>query len=120
MRLALAISALFLAGCTPLWDYSPRSALEEEADYVRTLANYKELATARLKELKYSGGLLAPVISPLRKSHSVAFADWMACIRGEGDGQRRMFAIFYRDRKVADLRLAVVIDGCDTETFEQL
>ena len=119
MRAALAIVVLCVAGCSPLWDYSPRSAIEEEADYVRTLSNYKQLATARLSELKYSGGLVAPTISPLRKSHTVAFADWMACIQGEGEGHPRTFAIFYRDRKVADLRLAVVIEGCDMEPFER-
>ena len=120
MRPGFAIVAVCLAGCSPLWDYSPRSAIEEEADYVRTLSNYKQLATARLSELKYSGGLIAPTISPLRKSHAVAFADWMACIQGEGEGHRRMFAIFYRDGKVADFRSAVVIDGCDEQTFERL
>jgi hypothetical protein len=44
----------------------------------------------------------------------------MACVQGDGEGQRRMFAIFYREQKVADLRLAVVIDRCDGETFERL
>jgi hypothetical protein len=120
MRVALAVAVVCLAGCSPLWDYSSRSPTEEEADFARTRSSYKKLATARLSELKYAGGLRAPEISPLRKSHAVAFADWMACIQGEGDGQRRVFAIFYRDGKVADLRLAVVIDGCDLEPFEKL
>jgi hypothetical protein len=124
MRLFLAIAVLVLAGmtlagCSALWDYSPRAPLEEEADYMRTLSAYKQLATARLKDLKYSGGFTASAISPLRKSHSVAFADWMACIQGEGEGHRRIYAIFYRERQVADLRQAVVIDGCEGETFEK-
>lgn len=120
MRAAVGIFAVCLAGCSPLWDYSPRTPIEEEADYIRTRSSYKELASARLKDLKYPGGLTAPTISPLRKSHSVAFADWMACVQGEGEGQRRMFAVFYRDGKVADLRHAVVIDGCEEEPFERL
>jgi len=120
MRGAGLLVAACLAGCSPLWDYSPRSPSEDEADYIRTRASYKDLASARLKQLNYSGGLQAPVISPLRKSHSVAFADWMACVQGEGEGQRRMFAVFYRDRKVADFRHAVVIDGCEAEPFERL
>lgn len=120
MRTAVAIVAAVLAGCSPLWDYSPRTPTEEEDDYIRTRANYKQLAAARLKDLKYSGGLVAPAISPLRKSHSVAFADWMACVQGDGEGQRRMFAVFYRGQKIADLRQAVVIDGCDAESFERM
>jgi hypothetical protein len=120
MRGAILLVAACLAGCAPLWDYSPRSPIEDEADYLRTRASYKDLASARLKQLTYSGGLQAPVISPLRKSHSVAFADWMACVQGEGEGQRRMFAVFYRDRKIVDLRHAVVIDGCEAEPFERL
>src|SRR5262249_24182628 len=94
--------------------------LEEEADYQRTRSSYKELATARVKELKYQGGLATPTISLLRKSHTVAFADWMACVQGEGEGHRRTFAVFYRDRKIADLRHAVVIDGCYSEPYERL
>lgn len=120
MRAAMLIVAVCLAGCSPLWDYSPRSPSEDEADYLRTRASYKDLASARLKELTYSGGLQAPVISPLRKSHSVAFADWMACVQGDGEGQRRTFAVFYRDRKIAEFRHAVVIDGCEAEPFERL
>lgn len=120
MRLVLVIAVFCLAGCTPLWDYSTRSPTEEEADFVRTVANYKKLAAQGISGLTYPGGLLSPSISPLRKSHSVAFADWMACIQGEGQGQHRMFAIFYRDQKIADLRLAVVIDRCDDEPFEHL
>lgn len=115
----LALAGLTLAGCSALWDYSPRAPLEEEADYMRTLSAYKALATARLKDLKYSGGFAASAISPLRKSHSVAFADWMACVQGEGEGQRRTYAIFFRERQVADLRQAVVIDGCEAEKFEK-
>ena len=108
------------SGCSTLWDYSPRTPYEDEADYQRTRSGYKGLATARVKELKYPGGLAAPTISPLRKSHSVAFADWMACVQGEGEGHRRTFAVFYRDRKIADFRHAVVIDGCEAEPYERL
>jgi len=120
MRAAILILAAFAGACAPLWDYYPRTPLEEEADYQRTRISYKELATARVKALNYQGGLATPTISPLRKSHTVAFADWMACVQGEGEGHRRTFAVFYRDRKIADFRQAVVIDGCDGEPYERL
>jgi len=103
-----------------LWDYSPRTQAENDADYERTHSSYKQLASARVKELKISGGLGAPMISPLRKAHTVAFADWMACVQGEEAGLRRTFAVFYRDRKIADFRHAVVIDGCEGEPYERL
>ena len=120
MRAAILILAVFAAGCARLWDYSPRTPLEEEAVYQRTRSSYKELATVRVKALKYPGGLATPTISPLRKAHSVAFADWMACVQGEGEGHRRTFAVFYRDRQIVDFRQAVVIDGCDAEPYERL
>ena len=124
MRAAIVIIATLVAvlaaGCSPLWDYSPRTPFEDEVDYLRTRTSYKHLAIARLKELKYPGGLSAPTISPLRKSHSVAFADWMACVQGDGEGHRRTFAVFYRDRRIADFRHAVVIDGCELEPYERL
>ncbi len=124
MRAAIVTTALLLAlsvgGCTSLWDYSPRTQAEDDADYQRTHSSYKQLASARVKQLKYPGGLAAPTISPLRKSHTVAFADWMACVQGEEAGLRRTFAVFYRDRKIADFRHAVVIDGCEAEPYEGL
>jgi hypothetical protein len=123
MRAAITTAlliALSVGGCASLWDYSPRTQAENDADYERTHLNYKQLASARVKELKISGGLGAPTISPLRKSHTVAFADWMACVQGEEAGLRRTFAVFYRDRKIADFRHAVVIDGCEGEPYERL
>ena len=112
--------ALSAGGCASLWDYSPRTQVQDDADYQRTHSSYKQLASGRVKQLKYSGGLVAPTISPLRKSHTVAFADWMACVRGEEEGNRRTFAVFYRDRAIADFRHAVVIDGCEAEPYERL
>jgi hypothetical protein len=124
MRAAIVTTALLIAlslgGCTSLWDYSPRTPAEDDADYQRTRSSYKLLASARVKDLKYPGGLVALTVSPLRKSHTVAFADWMACVQGEEEGHRRIFAVFYRDRKIADFRHAVVIDGCDAEPYERL
>jgi hypothetical protein len=124
MRAAIVSSVLLIAlslgGCTSLWDYSPRTSAEDDADYQRTRSSYKLLASERVKELKYPGGLVAPTVSPLRKAHTVAFADWMACVQGEEEGRRRIFAVFYRDRKITDFRHAVVIDGCDGEPYERL
>ena len=112
--------ALSVGGCASLWDYSPRTQAQDDADYQRTHSNYKQLASGGVKQLKYPGGLVAPTISPLRKSHTVAFADWMACVQGDEDGHRRTFAVFYRDRAIADFRHAVVIDGCEVEPYERL
>src|SRR5215813_8881274 len=123
MRAAITTAlliALSLGGCASLWDYSPRTQAEDDADYQRTHSSYKQLASAGVKELKIPGGLGAPTISPLRKSHSVAFADWMACVQGEETGLRRTFAVFYRDSKIADIRRAVVIDQCEAEPYERL
>ena len=124
MRAAIVTTALLIAllvgGCASLWDYSPRTQAEDDADYQRTHSSYKQLASAQVKQLKYPGGLATPTISPLRKSHTVAFADWMACVQGEEAGLRRTFAVFYRDRKIADFRHAVVIDRCEAEPYERL
>jgi hypothetical protein len=114
------LTAFSVSGCASLWDYSPRTPAQDDADYQSTRLSYKQLASARVKELKYSGGLAAPTISPLRKSHTVAFADWMACVRGEEAGLRRTFAVFYRERKIVDFRHAVVIDNCEAEPYERL
>src|SRR5262245_16900873 len=125
MRAAITIVAVVLtafsaSGCASLWDYSPRTQAEDDADYQRTFSSYKRLASMHVKQLKYADGLTAPTISPLRKSHTVAFADWMACVQGEEAGVRRTFAVFYREGKIADFRHAVVIDRCEAERYERL
>jgi hypothetical protein len=110
---ALLMIALSLGGCASLWDYSLRTLAEDDADYQRTRSSYKLLASARVKELKYPGGLMALTVSPLRKSHTVAFADWMACVQGrrQGAGAPSYSTATVRSRIFA----AVVIDGCEAE-----
>ena len=124
MRAAIVTTSLLIAlslgGCASLWDYSPRAQAEDDADYQRTRLSYKQLASARVKELKVPGGLATPAISPLRNSHTVACADWMTCVRGEETGLWRTYAVFYRDSKIADIRHAVVIDQCEAEPYERL
>ena len=70
MRAAILILAALLAalsaGCAPLWDYSPRTPLEEEADYHRTLMGYKQLALARVKELNYQPNWVARSLAARR------------------------------------------------------
>jgi hypothetical protein len=117
---AVVLTAFSVSGCASLWDYSPRTQAEDDADFQRTQSSYKRLASTHLKDLKYAGGLTAPTISPLRKAHTVAFADWMACVQGEETGIRRTFAVFYREGKIADFRHAVVIDRCEAERYERL
>jgi len=117
---AVVLTAVSAGGCASLWDYSPRTQAEDDADYQRTHSSYKRLASAHVKELKYAGGLTAPTISPLRKAHTVVFADWMACVQGDEAGLRRTFAVFYREGKIADFRHAVVIDRCEGERYERL
>jgi len=117
---AAVLIALSASGCASLWDYSPRTQAEDDADYQRTYSSYKRLAAAHVKQLKLASGLTTPTISTLRKAHTVVFADWMACVQGEEAGQRRTFAVFYRDGKIADFRQAVVIDRCDAESFVRL
>ena len=46
---ALLMIALSLGGCASLWDYSPRTPAEDDADYQRTRSSYKLLASARVK-----------------------------------------------------------------------
>jgi hypothetical protein len=74
-----------------------RAPIEEEADYVRTLSNYKQLALAQVGQPASWG---PPGRSPCSPIGGVGRTGWPASM-GDGDGQRRLFD-FLPDRKVTD------------------
>ena len=45
------ILLVLLAACAPILDYSSHSPIAEEADYVRTVSSYKQLAQAQMVQL---------------------------------------------------------------------
>jgi hypothetical protein len=94
---------------------------DQDRDFTGTLAVYRRMiATDYGKFLKYAGGLQAPRISALRRAHPVAPGDWVACLKGEGEGVVRTHAVFFQKRRIVDVRVAVMIDECDQQAFEPL
>lgn len=98
MRLTPIVFALVLSGCSAVPPLQPSPA---PADYVaqatRFLVNYPKLAT--------QGAL----ISQLKATQPPQLYDWFACVKLQ-DG--KIYAIFYANEKVSDLREVVAVDRC--------
>jgi hypothetical protein len=56
-------------------------------------------------------------ISEPRWVHSIKGWSWLACVRFQDHGRRRVYALFLQSGKVVDSRYAVVADGCDTQAY---
>jgi hypothetical protein len=58
-----------------------------------------------------------PLVSPIRAAHPISPGDWLICMRSSAPEQTRSYAIFFRGNVYFTVRLAVIIDRCDTETY---
>jgi hypothetical protein len=121
LRYIVMTLACVLGGCSIGSDVFWSGPESEERDFSDTLAIYRRLvAEDSGKFLKYPGGLVAPQISSLRRAHPISPGDWVACLKGDAEGVSRTHAVFFQKRKIVDVRIAVLVDECDTQSFEPL
>ena len=59
-------------------------------------------------------------VSEARWVRSVSGWGWLACVRYEDQGHRRIYAIYIKDRSVVDSHFAVQTDACDALTYSPL
>jgi hypothetical protein len=72
---------------------------------------------AAFAETKMPG---TPLVSPIRAAARISAGDWIMCFRSSASEQPRSYAAFFKDDKYVSSRLAVIIDGCDRETYTPL
>jgi hypothetical protein len=65
------------------------------------------------RESKLSG---SPEASELRQARGTQPGDWFVCLKGNRE-EKSQYAIFFRGNSVVQSRFAVLIDGCDKETY---
>lgn len=98
MRFKAIVFALVLSGCSSV---PPLKPSPPPADYAmltaRYLVSYPKLAT--------QGAL----ISELKATQPPQLYDWFACVKLQ-DG--KIYAIFYANETVSDIREAVAVDRC--------
>jgi hypothetical protein len=112
-RFALMLAALAVAGCTA----SGIGALSPLPPNPPDIVVVTKAAVEIFTKLKLPG---SAEISRLRPAHPSSLADWMFCMRSSADDIPRTYALFVRDSKISNYRLAVQIDECARETFESV
>jgi hypothetical protein len=114
MRPFPVLAALILAGCSLGADPSAPLRFEADAPDVAVLA-------PRIQETFKSAKLTGyPRVSRPRRAPITALADWIVCLRSDGETDSRVYALLIKGNAIADYRLALMIDECASERFEPL
>jgi hypothetical protein len=56
-------------------------------------------------------------ISPLRPAHRISPGEWLVCLRSTDPQPNSPYAVFFGHGKFLESRAAVLIDGCDGESY---
>jgi hypothetical protein len=83
-------------------------------------ADYQQLVARDLAAMKDRVGMGPLEISPLRRTRLAQPGDWMACVRTTVQERPTYLAVFMREGRVLDRRVAVVIDECGQEQFQPI
>ncbi len=56
-------------------------------------------------------------VSALRPAHRISPGEWLVCLRSTDPQPNSPYAVFFDNGKYVDARAAVLIDGCDAESY---
>jgi hypothetical protein len=76
-----------------------------------------ELTASAFGTAKLAG---KPEVSPVRAAHDSQWGDWIFCIKSDSPADPTRYAVLVGHDAVLDVRSAVLIDGCDKETYHPL
>jgi hypothetical protein len=112
LRRYIGVAALVaLTGCSSTFF----EGLQSPAGSDQEPANYQSLVAKDLAALKSPVG--GYEISSVRKTRLAQPGDWVVCVKTTGEERPTFFAVFLRDGRVIERRLAVVVDECAQEQF---
>jgi hypothetical protein len=57
-------------------------------------------------------------VSTIRAADPISPAAWMLCLRSSAPDQLRRYAVFMKSNELVTYRLGVLIDRCDSETYQ--
>jgi hypothetical protein len=61
-----------------------------------------------------------PQVSALRPATFTTIYDWMICLKGDAPEGSPTYALFFKRGTLVDYRLAVQVDGCDSDAYVPL
>lgn len=109
MRRSIVLLCLAQAGCSfseAVPEISPGAP--DAAAFVRFV-----------EQVSREGKLPPPLeVSPLRAAHPISPATWMFCVKSDAPDQLRRYAVFVKSNELVTYRLGVLIDRCDSETYQ--
>jgi hypothetical protein len=114
MQLAKVMPCLVLAACSSIVEDLPQK--EHPAPFLSTsiLDLKKAAAEAKLAEpLEVAGPI---------EAHPISSAPWIICLRSGASEQssRRVYSVFFKDSRYDSMRLSVIVDRCEEQTFVPL
>jgi hypothetical protein len=59
-------------------------------------------------------------VSPIHAAHPVSPGPWMICLKSSAPDQTRRYAVFMKNNDLISFRTGVLIDRCDSETYQPL
>jgi hypothetical protein len=81
--------------------------------------DYQRLVGQKLPSLLSKDVILGNMqISPLRRDSHYFAGDWSVCLKIDAAGKPQLFTVFFSKDEIVQTRLAVQIDACARETFE--
>jgi hypothetical protein len=114
MRLLKVLPCFVLAACSAVMDDLPQ--MTESAPYVSTvISDLKKAAeTEKMADpLEVAGPIAANPISS---------APWIICLRSVAseEARRLVYSVFFKNGKYDSVRLSVIVDRCEAQTFTPL
>lgn len=58
-----------------------------------------------------------PQISAVHRERGGYLAEWAVCVRNDDASKRQHYTFYFKNRKIAEWRLSVLVDGCENETY---
>jgi hypothetical protein len=79
-------------------------------------AAYKAIRSA-YASLKLSGNPEVSVVHHVRGGY---LAEWAVCVRNDDASKRQHYTFYFKNRKISEWRLSVLVEGCEQEAFRPL
>jgi hypothetical protein len=114
MKLAKVLPCLVLTACSSVVEDLPQD--KDPAPFLSTsiLDLKKAAAAAKLAEpLEVAGPI---------EAHPISSAPWIICLRSGASEQsgQLVYSVFFKDSRYVSMRLSVIVDRCEEQTFVPL
>lgn len=110
------VIALLTCGCS-LSDVGETAVRIDPKPEASDMAQVHSAVNTAFRSLGLPG---RPEISDIHRNRGPFLSDWAMCMRNDATEKRQYYTFFFKDRKVTEHRLSVIVDGCETETYRRV